>query len=70
MTPLNPARFGKLVHLIFPGIQIRELGKRGETRRYYMNLALIDDQPEGQGSKHVQRIGDRVGAGGNLVDGR
>ena len=46
MPPLNPASFGKLVRIIFPGIQTRRLGQRGESKYHYVDLALIDEQPE------------------------
>lgn len=41
---LNPASFGKLVRIIFPGIQTRRLGQRGESKYHYVNLVLIDEQ--------------------------
>jgi len=40
---LNPASFGKLVRIIFPGIQTRRLGVRGESKYHYVNLKLLDD---------------------------
>ncbi|KAF2005488.1 hypothetical protein P154DRAFT_339090 [Amniculicola lignicola CBS 123094] len=43
VIPLNPASFGKLVRVIFPGIQTRRLGVRGESKYHYVELALIDD---------------------------
>jgi regulatory factor X len=46
VIPLNPASFGKLVRVIFPGIQTRRLGVRGESKYHYVDLALIDDTPE------------------------
>ena len=46
--PLNPASFGKLVRVIFPGIQTRRLGVRGESKYHYVDLALEgDDQNMG-----------------------
>lgn len=41
---LNPASFGKLVRIIFPGIQTRRLGQRGESKYHYVNLILLDEQ--------------------------
>lgn len=41
---LNPASFGKLVRIIFPGIQTRRLGQRGESKYHYVNLTLIDEE--------------------------
>ncbi|KAJ8608010.1 hypothetical protein MRB53_039916 [Persea americana] len=43
VIPLNPASFGKLVRVIFPGIQTRRLGVRGESKYHYVDLALEDD---------------------------
>ncbi|KAI9693490.1 MAG: hypothetical protein M1820_009226 [Bogoriella megaspora] len=48
VVPLNPASFGKLVRVIFPGIQTRRLGVRGESKYHYVDLALEgDDQDAG-----------------------
>lgn len=44
VVPLNPASFGKLVRVIFPGIQTRRLGVRGESKYHYVDLALEDEQ--------------------------
>ncbi|KAF2272770.1 uncharacterized protein EI97DRAFT_385106 [Westerdykella ornata] len=46
VIPLNPASFGKLVRVIFPGIQTRRLGVRGESKYHYVDLALINDGEE------------------------
>ncbi|KAE9965970.1 hypothetical protein EG328_009255 [Venturia inaequalis] len=43
VQPLNPASFGKLVRVIFPGIATRRLGVRGESKYHYVDLALKDD---------------------------
>ena len=40
---LNPASFGKLVRVIFPGISTRRLGVRGESKYHYVDLALVND---------------------------
>lgn len=48
VIPLNPASFGKLVRVIFPGIQTRRLGVRGESKYHYVDLALDDDEVEKQ----------------------
>jgi regulatory factor X len=45
VVPLNPASFGKLVRVIFPGIQTRRLGVRGESKYHYVDLALEEEQP-------------------------
>jgi regulatory factor X len=46
VQPLNPASFGKLVRIIFKGIQTRRLGVRGESKYHYVDLALKSDNPE------------------------
>ncbi|KAL8891112.1 MAG: hypothetical protein Q9215_001798 [Flavoplaca cf. flavocitrina] len=46
VPPLNPASFGKLVRIIFPAIQTRRLGMRGESKYHYVDLSLVDDQQE------------------------
>ncbi|KAI9721545.1 MAG: hypothetical protein M1812_002307 [Candelaria pacifica] len=43
---LNPASFGKLVRIIFPGITTRRLGVRGESKYHYVNLSLEEDHPD------------------------
>ena len=45
VVPLNPASFGKLVRVIFPGIQTRRLGVRGESKYHYVDLTLEDENP-------------------------
>ncbi|KAF1981024.1 hypothetical protein K402DRAFT_425728 [Aulographum hederae CBS 113979] len=56
VTPLNPASFGKLVRVIFPGIQTRRLGVRGESKYHYVDLALLDEVPD-----RVERSQSRQG---------
>lgn len=46
VPPLNPASFGKLVRIIFPGISTRRLGMRGESKYHYVDLSLVDEQPD------------------------
>lgn len=47
VPPLNPASFGKLVRIIFPGIATRRLGVRGESKYHYVELSLSnEDQNE------------------------
>ena len=55
--PLNPASFGKLVRVIFPGIQTRRLGVRGESKYHYVDLALEEEQPNGVASAAWQSNG-------------
>ncbi|KIW09123.1 uncharacterized protein PV09_00065 [Verruconis gallopava] len=44
VQPLNPASFGKLVRIIFKGIQTRRLGVRGESKYHYVDLALKSEK--------------------------
>ncbi|KAF4455247.1 hypothetical protein F53441_2397 [Fusarium austroafricanum] len=46
ITVLNPASFGKLVRVLFPGLKTRRLGVRGESKYHYVNFTLKEDQPE------------------------
>ncbi|RFU79714.1 winged helix-turn-helix transcription repressor dna-binding [Trichoderma arundinaceum] len=46
ITVLNPASFGKLVRVLFPGLKTRRLGVRGESKYHYVNFSLVEDQPE------------------------
>ncbi|KAL8655432.1 MAG: hypothetical protein Q9226_003055 [Calogaya cf. arnoldii] len=46
VPPLNPASFGKLVRIIFPAIQTRRLGMRGESKYHYVDLSLVDDHQD------------------------
>ena len=48
---LNPASFGKLVRVMFPGIQTRRLGMRGESKYHYCGLSLVE-LPEEQSSSN------------------
>ena len=54
VVPLNPASFGKLVRVIFPGIQTRRLGVRGESKYHYVDLALEEEQPQPYASTYQQ----------------
>ncbi|KAH8725435.1 RFX DNA-binding domain-containing protein [Phaeosphaeriaceae sp. PMI808] len=57
VIPLNPASFGKLVRVIFPGIQTRRLGVRGESKYHYVDLALINDNDDGDDSRRPSTSG-------------
>lgn len=46
VQPLNPASFGKLVRVIWPGIATRRLGVRGESKYHYVDLSLVNDPQE------------------------
>lgn len=43
ITVLNPASFGKLVRVLFPGLKTRRLGVRGESKYHYVNFNLLED---------------------------
>lgn len=72
--PLNPASFGKLVRVIFPGIQTRRLGVRGESKYHYVDLALEEEQPnmpsswQGNNFAHLQDRQRSQSAGINHID--
>lgn len=51
MPTLNPASFGKLVRIIFPNVQTRRLGVRGESKYHYVDLSLF---PEDEDRQHQQ----------------
>ena len=44
LKPLNPASFGKLVRVIYPGIKTRRLGVRGQSKYHYCGIRLIGSQ--------------------------
>ncbi|KAK4105053.1 hypothetical protein N658DRAFT_493161 [Parathielavia hyrcaniae] len=46
ITVLNPASFGKLVRVLFPGLKTRRLGVRGESKYHYVNFHLKEEQPD------------------------
>ncbi|GAB1314360.1 RFX DNA-binding domain-containing protein [Madurella fahalii] len=46
ITVLNPASFGKLVRVLFPGLKTRRLGIRGESKYHYVNFQLKEEQPD------------------------
>ncbi|KAI9818541.1 MAG: hypothetical protein M1827_000600 [Pycnora praestabilis] len=52
---LNPASFGKLVRVIFPGITTRRLGMRGESKYHYVDLCLEEDNQEVIDAERAQR---------------
>ncbi|XP_060043413.1 DNA-binding protein RFX8 isoform X2 [Erinaceus europaeus] len=39
-NPVNPATFGKLVHLVFPDLGTRRLGTRGSARYHYDGICI------------------------------
>lgn len=54
---LNPASFGKLVRIIFPGITTRRLGIRGESKYHYVDLDLIEEDADDPDSPGLDEIG-------------
>ena len=38
---INTAQFGKLVRCVFPSVQTRRLGKRGESKYHYLGIASV-----------------------------
>lgn len=44
VSVLNPASFGKLVRIIFPNVQTRRLGVRGESKYHYVDLTVIEEK--------------------------
>ncbi|KAK3077030.1 hypothetical protein LTS18_011392, partial [Coniosporium uncinatum] len=54
VAPLNPASFGKLVRVIFPGIQTRRLGVRGESKYHYVDLELIEPDQQAANEERAQ----------------
>ncbi|CAK7267003.1 hypothetical protein SEPCBS119000_002317 [Sporothrix epigloea] len=54
ITVLNPASFGKLVRVLFPGLKTRRLGVRGESKYHYVNFTLVEDEPDAQDSPRLQ----------------
>ena len=54
VSVLNPASFGKLVRIIFPNVQTRRLGVRGESKYHYVDLTIVDQGPKSEaGAKEV-----------------
>jgi RFX DNA-binding domain-containing protein len=61
LQPLNQASFGKLVRVIFPDIQTRRLGVRGESKYHYVDLALVDDIPDSNTEQFRRQSGANFG---------
>ncbi|KAK4192977.1 transcriptional regulator RFX1 [Podospora australis] len=56
ITVLNPASFGKLVRVLFPGLKTRRLGVRGESKYHYVGFALKEELPEPDPSATQQTV--------------
>jgi regulatory factor X, other len=52
---LNPASFGKLVRIIFPNVQTRRLGVRGESKYHYVDLSLVPIEGNHMATYHPQQ---------------
>ena len=65
VPPLNPASFGKLVRIIFPGIQTRRLGMRGESKYHYVDLSLVEDHQTMDALNNTQQS---VDVGSRTID--
>ncbi|KAJ5889021.1 hypothetical protein N7495_009062 [Penicillium taxi] len=46
VSVLNPASFGKLVRIVFPNMQTRRLGVRGESKYHYVDLSVIEEKQQ------------------------
>ena len=55
---LNPASFGKLVRIIFPNVQTRRLGVRGESKYHYVDLSIKDQDPQSAAESGVMLNGN------------
>ncbi|CAG8971923.1 hypothetical protein HYALB_00003258 [Hymenoscyphus albidus] len=63
VTVLNPASFGKLVRVLFPGLKTRRLGVRGESKYHYVNFSLKEDEqqaPEAPTNPASQSFNDQT----------
>ncbi|RMZ85983.1 hypothetical protein DV737_g217, partial [Chaetothyriales sp. CBS 132003] len=58
---LNPASFGKLVRIIFPNVQTRRLGVRGESKYHYVDLSLVGGDDERQYTSSFDRPSTAAG---------
>jgi regulatory factor X len=54
VSVLNPASFGKLVRIIFPNVQTRRLGVRGESKYHYVDLTVIEEKQQKSTPQEVQ----------------
>ncbi|KAK0739231.1 RFX DNA-binding domain-containing protein [Apiosordaria backusii] len=56
ITVLNPASFGKLVRVLFPGLKTRRLGVRGESKYHYVGFSLKEELPEPENTNTQQTV--------------
>ncbi|KAL5003122.1 hypothetical protein BDV10DRAFT_155629 [Aspergillus recurvatus] len=65
VSVLNPASFGKLVRIIFPNVQTRRLGVRGESKYHYVDLTVIEEKQQKSSALSTQYPShDSTAAGG------
>lgn len=55
---LNPASFGKLVRVLYPGLKTRRLGVRGESKYHYVDfdidvegMELVEDSVDNESTQ-------------------
>jgi len=65
VSVLNPASFGKLVRIIFPNVQTRRLGVRGESKYHYVDLSVIEEKQQPPPAPNPQAPPNMNGATGN-----
>ncbi|EFE40424.1 DNA damage and replication checkpoint protein Rfx1, putative [Trichophyton verrucosum HKI 0517] len=58
VSVLNPASFGKLVRIIFPNVQTRRLGVRGESKYHYVDLSLIGQDTKAECDDKMDKVQD------------
>ena len=68
VSVLNPASFGKLVRIIFPNVQTRRLGVRGESKYHYVDLSVIEEKQQQSSAPNAQDQPNLNGPFG--IDGR
>lgn len=70
VSVLNPASFGKLVRIIFPNVQTRRLGVRGESKYHYVDLSVIEEkQQQHSTAPNPQGLANVPGTAGGM-DGK
>ncbi|KUI56746.1 Transcriptional regulator RFX1 [Cytospora mali] len=63
---LNPASFGKLVRVLYPGLRTRRLGVRGESKYHYVDFELIDEDIDIEESP--SQVPASIASGPSFVD--
>ncbi|GES66931.1 DNA damage and replication checkpoint protein Rfx1 [Aspergillus terreus] len=69
VSVLNPASFGKLVRIIFPNVQTRRLGVRGESKYHYVDLTVIEEKQQKPPPLNPQLPSNPSGTPG-MLDGK